>query len=85
METYKQQVIAVETLGEVIGYGHLMHLASALWRQKLKESGTPENGAFIPTMEFCIKKSELKNVKKDKELYDKIIFNSKNPNENDVP
>lgn len=82
METYKQQVNAVKELGDEIGYGHLMHLASALWRQKLRDGGIPENGAFIPTIDFCLKKSELKEMNKDKVLYDKIIANSTKKDEN---
>jgi hypothetical protein len=45
----KQEIEVVKKLGEQIGYGHLMSLASALWRQKLKETGTPISGAFVPT------------------------------------
>lgn len=51
---YKDQVKnefnRVRFLGEEIGYGNLMQLASSLWRQSLREKGYPTGGAFIPTI-----------------------------------
>jgi hypothetical protein len=42
-------VKVVKELGEKIGYGHLMSLASSLWRQSCRENGYPIVGAFVPT------------------------------------
>ena len=44
----KDEMNAVQELGDKIGYGNLMSWASALWRKELKECGFPENGAFVP-------------------------------------
>ena len=38
----KKEIKEVETLGKKIGYGHLMQLASALWRNK-----TDKDTAYI--------------------------------------
>ena len=43
-----QEVLEVKKLGEKIGYGHLMELASALWRKHLRDRGYPDTGAFLP-------------------------------------
>jgi len=41
------EIEIVKALGETIGYGHMMVLASALWRESLKEKNYPTSGAFI--------------------------------------
>ena len=64
--TDAQEVEATKKLGEEIGYGHLMCLASALWRKSLSDKGYPTNGAFVPSI---AKKSDEKEIK----LYDSII------------
>lgn len=51
-----EEIKAVQELGEQIGYGHMMSLASALWRKDLKDNGYPEIGAFVPTISSFIKK-----------------------------
>ena len=70
----KGEIKKVEELGEDIGYGHLMCLASALWRKKLSETGTI-SGAFIPvTNDMIVKDSDIQKIVKDEiKLYDKII------------
>jgi hypothetical protein len=37
----------VKKIGEVIGYGNMMELASQLWRESLKESGYPVGGEHV--------------------------------------
>ena len=49
------EIDAVKELGDKIGYGNMMSIASALWRRLLKESGVPTSGAFIPTSRSFIK------------------------------
>ena len=49
-KNYAEEIEKVKQLGDEIGYGHLMELASALWRKKLKYSGMPESGAFVTTI-----------------------------------
>jgi hypothetical protein len=72
----KSEVQKVKELGEDIGYGHMMYIASALWRKMLKDKwpGT-EIGAFMPALRCNIVDDvELQSIiDKDIELYDKII------------
>lgn len=48
--THQEEIKRVKQLGDEIGYGHLMSIASALWRKDLKEMNIPEEGAFVPTI-----------------------------------
>ncbi len=73
IERIKREAAVVEQLGNSIGYGHLMALATALWRRKLKAEGLPENGAFIGVCDISIKKDRLKSVMKEVHMYDEII------------
>lgn len=72
----KEVVKLVKQLGGHIGYGQLMCVASALWRQMLKDNypGT-EDGAFIPALFDDLKDDEdIKRVhKEDIDFYDKYI------------
>lgn len=45
-ERFKSEVAAVKRLGDAIGYGNMMTVASALWRKSLEEKGYPISGAF---------------------------------------
>jgi len=70
------EIELVKQLGDQIGYGHLMCIASALWRKDLKENypGT-EGGAFIPAL-FCDleENEETKQMyKNDNDYYDKYL------------
>lgn len=69
----KQEIEAVKKLGEKIGYGHLMSVASALWRQKLKETGVPTSVAFVPTIIDFIKKVYKDNTIESISSYDELI------------
>ena len=67
----KDEYEAVKFIGEQIGYGNMMTIASALWRNKLKESGIPEGGAFIPTLPCAVKDGEWSRImNKEIKLYD---------------
>ena len=72
------EVTAVQRLGEEIGYGHLMSLASALWRRKLtKEYG--ENfaeSAFVPTLKMLVVENWHENIERSNKLYDEIVKNA---------
>lgn len=59
-ELYKAQILLVKALGESIGYGNLMEIASALWGQKLEKSGASDDGACYPMIITEIKDGELK-------------------------
>jgi len=57
------EIDAVKELGDKIGYGNMMSIASALWRRLLKKSGIPESGAFIPTSQSFVKnKAKLQRI-----------------------
>ncbi len=49
------EIRAVHELGEKIGYGNLMNLASALWAIDLESKGIPDSGAFVATILTDIK------------------------------
>lgn len=53
----EQEIKSVKALGDAIGYGNLMWIASSLWRKSLKDQGYPVNGAFVPTINNFIKKT----------------------------
>ncbi len=74
----KEEILLVKELGERIGYGHLMSLASALWRRSLKEKGIPEYGAFIPTVDACLEEEHKLEHDKSSKLYDTIVDNELN-------
>lgn len=69
------EVVAVQRLGEQIGYGHLMALASALWRKKLVEEYGKgyEKGAFVPTLSILVKDEWAENLQKEAKMYDDIV------------
>lgn len=62
----KMEEDAVRKLGDAIGYGRLMQLASILWSDKLiHEHKLPGTGAFVPAIHFQIKKSEWARMKEE--------------------
>lgn len=72
-ERIKQETAVLEMLGDSIGYGHLMALATALWRRKLRSQGLPENAAFIGVCDISIKNDRLKSVMEEVRVYDEIV------------
>lgn len=58
----------VKQLGEAIGYGELMTLASIIWASKLIDEGLPDNGAFYAT---CIVNMKDSNITKGEVEYRK--------------
>lgn len=67
------EVNRVKKMGEQIGYGHLMSIASALWRKSLEDKGYPVSGAFVPTCLPFIEKEIADATKGERELYDKMV------------
>lgn len=59
----KDEILAVKDLGERIGYGNMMDIASALWSIKSSDDGI-ERIMHVPTVEPCMKKREWKRTKK---------------------
>lgn len=60
----KQEINAVKNLGEKIGYGNLMNIASALWAMKMSADGI-ERIMHVPTVEPCMKKKEWERTRKE--------------------
>ena len=73
MTNLKSEIKLVKIIGEQIGYGHMMLLASALWRKSLNERGVPESGAFLPTILTLIKDEEHEMAQRESHFYDKLI------------
>ena len=69
------EVAAVQRLGEQIGYGHLMSLASALWRRSLTKEYSEKfaEGAFVPTLKMLVVEDWHENIEKENKLYDEIV------------
>ncbi len=62
-ELRKREIIAVKRLGEEIGYGNMMDIASALWAIKLSDDKTTRI-MHVPTVEPCMKKKEWEKTEK---------------------
>lgn len=60
--SHKIEVELVKTLGDKIGYGNMMSIASALWANKLEDSGVAPAGAFVPALSFDLKKTYSKKA-----------------------
>lgn len=53
------EINLIKQLGETIGYGHIMIIASELWKKDLINKGYPDDGAFIPVTPNMIKEEYL--------------------------
>jgi len=60
-ELYKIQIQQVKKLGETIGYGNLMDIASVLWAHDLSKKGTSDIGAFYPMIITEVKDEQIKD------------------------
>ena len=58
-ERLKREVEAVKRLGDQIGYGNMMTIASALWAKMLIDEGWTDTGAFYPTVLSNMKPGDL--------------------------
>ncbi|PZT57413.1 hypothetical protein [Paenibacillus silvae] len=56
----KAEIEAVKNLGEKIGYGNLMDIASGLWGISLEDKYGIKTGAFVPTVLPFINKKDRK-------------------------
>ena len=69
-ERLKREVEAVKRLGDQIGYGNMMTLASALWAKLLIDKGLQDGGAFYPTILSNMKPGDLTvNAMKERATY----------------
>ena len=69
----EQEIKAVKQLGEAIGYGNMMALATALWRKSLRDKGYPQSGAFIATIYGLLDEEGKRIADKELPLYDELI------------
>lgn len=60
MNILKSEILIVKALGERIGYGNLMDIASILWAGNLQRYGNPDIGAFYPAILTQLQDDELK-------------------------
>ena len=67
----KREAQAVKALGESIGYGNMMSMASALWRKDMIENGYPVSGVFVPVLPSDVKEEYLNEG--DMKKYDSIV------------
>ena len=56
---FRQECEAVKRLGDEIGYGNLMTIASALWAKDLIDNELPDEDAFYPTILSNMKPGDL--------------------------
>lgn len=59
------EIRLVKQLGEQVGYGNLMNLASALWAIDLESKDYPVTGAFVPVISPDIKAARRKHYEKE--------------------
>ena len=59
----KSEILEVKSLGDRIGYGNMMDIASALWSMKLSDDGI-ERIVDVPTIETFMKKKEWERTRK---------------------
>ena len=58
-ERFKQECEAVKRLGDEIGYGNMMTIASALWAKMLIDEELGDSGACYPTILSNMKPGDL--------------------------
>jgi len=63
-----EEILAVKELGDKIGYGNMMDIASALWANMLEDSYGISSGAFVPTVLPLLKKKERSRVEERQKL-----------------
>lgn len=69
--TKNEEIKIVKQIGEKIGYGNLMMIASALWKSSMEKQNYPTSGVFVPTCKLFIKKGFYD--KREELMYDKLI------------
>lgn len=58
-EHFKRECEEVKRLGDQIGYGNMMTIASVLWAKMLIDEGWTDSGAFYPTILSNMKPGDL--------------------------
>ena len=80
-EVFNREVEAVKNLGDKIGYGNMMAIASVLWRESLRQNGYPLTGACIPVLESDIKSGCKDLYQRETKRMEKLL-NPPPPNQN---
>ena len=62
-----EEIRLVKELGERIGYGNLMRVASALWAKEL-DDWSITSGAFVPAIMSFIKDEYIDMLQKESEI-----------------
>jgi hypothetical protein len=62
------EIGAVKQLGEMIGYGNMMDIASALWAIKLNGSGCHRDGAFVPALSCEVRSKTRKQYENRQDM-----------------
>jgi hypothetical protein len=65
-----REIKEVQELGERIGYGNLMNIASVLWAMKMKKSHNIDFGGHVATVLPCMKKKDA--ARKETEIKNKM-------------
>lgn len=80
------EIEAVKNLGEQIGYGNMMSIASALWAVNLTEKhDLPANGAFVPTVSILMKRKERKRAEEEQQRMMKQVKRVLDKEKNEIP
>ena len=70
----KDEINAVEVLGELIGYGNLMEIASALWDEKLTTQYAISNAVHLPVVLSDIKLLKRNEImKRHTQIYNESL------------
>jgi len=69
----KTDVKVIKQIGDQIGYGHLMSIATSLWKANMIEQGYPISGVFVPTCMAFIKDEHKEMHETDVKQYDNYI------------
>lgn len=64
IEKRKNEILAVKSLGERIGYGNMMDIASALWTMKLSDDECTRI-MHVPTVQPFMKKNAWERKKQE--------------------
>jgi hypothetical protein len=81
------EIKAVKELGERIGYGQLITLASALWAIDLEDKYSPgvSEGAFVPTLLLNMNEGDAIRAKNEQDMVKSRIRRSLNDTDKGHP
>lgn len=74
---WRMDVDAVQSLGEELGWGHLMELAAALWAMECEEDGESDAGCFVPVPIRFVSDKNRMEAYCQRERYVRAILSAK--------